>query len=312
MKMTFIVHLEGGYRSKALLSVSPMTPTIERQARTGSLVERIRAHAPGLSPAERRVADRVVLDPVAVVHLSVTELAELSESSAASVVRMCASLGLRGFQELKITLARESMPADRQLFGPIGAEDGAEELVRKVLGGTSAALDQTATALDPVAVERVVTMVMDARRVLFGAVGTSSPLAADISYRLLTIGLDASFQADVHVQHVAARQLSANDLFFAISHTGSTFETLAAAKAAKAAGATVAALTSFASSPLTEIADVTLVAGSAETAYRVEAMASRIVHLTVLDVIYVLLSLRSPTAAEAHSLSADVLVEHRI
>lgn len=289
-----------------------MTNVIEQQAATGSLVERIRAHAPALSPAERRVAERVVLDPVAVVHLSVTELAELSESSAASVVRMCVSLGLRGFQELKITLARESMPADRQLFGPIGAEDGAEQLIHKVLGGTSAALDQTAAALDPVAVERVVALLAGARRVLFGAVGTSSPLAADISYRLLTIGLNASFQADVHVQHVAARQLAPGDLFFAISHTGSTFETLAAARAAKAAGATVAVLTSFARSPLTEIADISLVAGSAETAYRVEAMASRIVHLTVLDVIYVLISLRSPGAAEAHALSADVLVEHRI
>lgn len=288
-----------------------MTTVTDQLTRTGSLIERVRAHAPSLSPAERRVAERVVQDPGSIVHLSVTELAAQAESSAASVVRMCASLGLRGFQDLKITLARESMPSDRQLFGPIGAQDGAGELIHKVLGGTSAALDQTAAALDPASIERVGSLMMAARRVLFGAVGTSSPLAADISYRLVTIGLDSAFQADVHAQHVAARMLGADDIFFAISHTGSTFETLAAARAAKAAGATVITLTSFASSPLTEIADIALVAGSPETAYRVEAMASRIVHLTVLDVIYVLLSLRSPGAAEAHALSADVLTEHR-
>lgn len=289
-----------------------MTNLIEQEAPTGSLVERIRAQSRALSPAERRVAECIVQDPVSIVHLSVTELATLARSSAASVVRMCASLGLRGFQELKITLARESLPADRELFGPIEIEDGAEQLIHKVLGGTSAALQLTADALKPAVVESVAERIVSARRVLFGAVGTSSPLAADISYRLISIGVDAAFLADVHAQHVAARMLRPGDVFFAISHTGSTFETLAAARSARAAGATVVALTSFASSPLTEIAEATVVAGSAETAYRVEAMASRIVHLTVLDLIYSLISLRSPLATETHALSSDVLIEHRI
>lgn len=285
------------------------TPVLTR---TDSILERVRANASALTPAERRVADAVLADPVGVIHLSVSELAEVAESSAATVVRMCVSLGLRGFQELKILLARESMPAGRELPGAIDAQDGAAQLIHKVLGGTSQALERTAFALDPVVIEQLATILLDARRVLFGAVGTSSPLAADISYRLATIGIDAAFQPDVHVQHVTARMLQPGDVFFAISHTGSTFETLAAARAAKAAGATVIALTSFARSPLTELTDLAVVAGSAETAYRIEAMASRIVHLAVLDVIHVLLSLRAPRAAEAQALTADVLIEHRL
>lgn len=289
-----------------------MTDLATGPTRTTNIIERMRAHTSALSPAERRVADAVLTDPLAVIHLSVTELAELAESSAASVVRMCVSLGLRGFQELKILLASESMPSERQLLGAIDANDGAELIVRKVLGGTGQALERTADALDPQLLDDLTTLMLRARRVLFGAVGTSGPLAADISYRLATIGIDAAFHPDVHAQHVTARMLGPEDVFFAISHTGSTFETLAAARAAKAAGATVVALTSFASSPLTELADLVLVAGSAETAYRVEAMASRIVHLTVLDVVYVLLSLRSPRASEAQALTADVLIEHRL
>lgn len=289
-----------------------MTTEIVTLSRTGSIIERLRAEAPALSPAERRVAGAVLADPGAVIHLSVTELAELASSSAATVVRMCVSLGLRGFQEFKILLARESVPAGRELPGAIAADDGAEQLIHKVLGVTSQALERTAAVLDSQVVERVATTMLAAGRVLFGAVGTSSPLAADISYRLATIGLDAVFHVDVHAQHVSARMLRPGDVFFAISHTGSTFETLAAARAAKAAGATIVALTSFARSPLTELSELTVVAGSAETAYRVEAMASRIVHLAVLDVIHSLLSLRSPRAAEAQALTADVLVEHRL
>ncbi|GAB3617378.1 MurR/RpiR family transcriptional regulator [Okibacterium endophyticum] len=289
-----------------------MTDLEAPQTRATSILERVRANASVLSPAERRVADAVLADPFAVIHLSVTELAQQAESSAASVVRMCTSLGLRGFQELKILLAGEAASAERPSLGAIGPEDGAQELVHKVLGATRQALERTADALSPALIDDVATRMLAAPRVQFGAVGTSAPLAADISYRLATIGINATFLADVHAQHVSARMLGSADVFFAISHTGSTFETLAAARAAKAAGATVIAVTSFVSSPLTEITDLAIVAGSAETAYRVEAMASRIVHLTVLDVIYSLLSLRSPFATEAQALAADVLVEHRL
>ncbi|WP_223695031.1 MurR/RpiR family transcriptional regulator [Leifsonia poae] len=276
------------------------------------VTERIRASLTALSPAERRVADAVLADPAAVIHLSVTELATLAEASAATVIRLCATLGLRGYQDLKIMLARESIPADRQVLGAIRDGDGTGDVVAKVLGGTALALQQVVAAVDVNAVARIVDALLAARRVSLGAVGTSAPLAQDIAYRLTTIGIDASFVADVHAQHVAARMLLPADVFFAVSHTGSTFETLATAKAARSAGATVIALTSFASSPLTEVADLILVAGSPETAYRVEAMVSRIVHLTLLDAIFVALTMRSATSGAYQNVTADVLVEHRV
>lgn len=284
---------------------------IDENSRTVGILERMRASSSTLSPAERRVADSVLAEPFSVMHLSVTELALQAGSSPASVVRMCTSLGLRGFQELKILLARESVATERPPLDSIDADDGAAELVRKVLGSTRQALERTEAALVSGVIDETADRLLGARRVQFGGVGTSAPLAADVAYRLMTIGINASFLADVHSQHVAARMLSCDDVFFAISHTGSTFETLAAARAAKTAGATVIAMTSFVSSPLTELADLVIVAGSAETAYRVEAMASRIVHLTVLDVIYSLLALRAPSAAAAQTLTADVLIEHR-
>lgn len=43
------------------------------------------------------------------------------------------------------------------------------------------------------------------------------------------------------------------------------------------------AVTSFFRSPLRTLADISLVAGSRETGFRVGAMTSRLVHYTVLD-----------------------------
>ena len=106
--------------------------------------------------------------------------------------------------------------------------------------------------------------------------------------------------------------LGPGDVCLAISHTGATRETLAATRAAAEAGATTIAITSFLRSPLTEVAAITLVAGSRETNYRVEAMASRMAHLAVLDALFVAVALqdrqRALAAQDAH---AAVMAEHR-
>lgn len=266
----------------------------------------------GLSPAEQRVARSVLGEPLHVFEMSVTELAAFSETSVGTVVRFCQRLGLRGFQDLKMKLAREAIPAEEQLLHEVVASDGVGEVLTKVLAGTARALDEARAAVDPAALERIAERLMAARRIVFAAVGTSAPLAADISYRLTTIGLPATFPADVHVQHVTARMLGSADVLFAISHTGSTTETLAVTRAARDAGATTVALTSFLESPLTGMVEHLLVAGSRETAYRIEAMTSRLVHLAVLDALYVSIALRHPESHDALAIAGDVLVEHRI
>ena len=279
---------------------------------TVGILERIRAALPSFSPAERRVADAVLRDPLAVIHQSVTELATAAESSPATVVRLCASVGLRGYQELKITLASESIPSDRRVLGDITPDDSVGDIAHKVMGGTAAAVSAASKAIDTRALEAMANYLLRARRVVFGAVGTSAPLALDTAYRFVTLGVDASFSPDVHAQHVTARMLGDDDVFFAISHTGSTLETLATTRAAKTAGATTVALTSFSHSPLTELVDVAVVAGSSETNYRVEAMASRIVHLAVLDALFVCISRRGAASDTALALTEDVLIQHRI
>ncbi|BDZ51889.1 RpiR family transcriptional regulator [Frondihabitans sucicola] len=298
-------------RSGTTLVPAESTESSTPAAPTG-IRERIRAALPSFSPAERRVADAVLRDAMAVIHLSVSELAALAETSPATVVRLCASVGLRGYQDLKIRLASESIPNDQRLLGDITADDTVSDVAHKVMDATARAVSQASRTLDAAALDRIVDALIGARRVVFGAVGTSAPLALDTAYRLVTLGIDASFAPDVHTQHVTARMMGAGDVFFAISHTGSTFETLATARAAQSAGATTVALTSFSRSPLTELSDLSVVAGSAETAYRVEAMASRIVHLSVLDALFVSVSRRSATSTAHLALTEDVLIEHRI
>ncbi|MDR1236938.1 MAG: MurR/RpiR family transcriptional regulator [Propionibacteriaceae bacterium] len=278
----------------------------------GGIMELIRAASQTMTNAEQRVSKWVLNQPGGVLRLSVTEIGQAVGVSPATVVRFCQSLGLRGFQELKLRLAGEVLSQDQRLPESVDASDSYQDITAKVLRGGAEALIEASRSVDGEVLEQIAARVVKARRTLLVAVGTSAPLAQDAAYRLTTAGVSALHLPDPHVQHVTAALLGPTDLCLAISHTGSTVETLAAMRAARQANAQTAAVTSFARSPLTELAEFVVVGGSRETAHRIEALSSRLVHLSILDALFALVVAENPNTARAISRTAEVIVEHRV
>jgi RpiR family transcriptional regulator, carbohydrate utilization regulator len=278
----------------------------------GSVAEMVRAASTSLPPSEARVAQVLLARGTEVIHASVTEIAMAAETGVGTVVRACQSLGFKGFQAAKIALAQDLLPLDERPDQDLSEEDHPEQVLAKLAESSGDALRRATASVDAGALRQAVAMLSKAKRVLCLGVGTSAPLAQDAAYRFTTIGIDADSPPDVHVQHVRARLLSKADAALVVSHTGATQETLGATRGAKEAGAGIVVVTSFTTTPLTELADVALVAGGRETNYRVEAMASRLAHLLVLDTLFTSLVLRDPRRSQAaQQLTADVLAEHR-
>jgi DNA-binding MurR/RpiR family transcriptional regulator len=266
-----------------------------------------------MAPAEARVVQELLARGVEVINASVTEIATAAETGVGTVVRACKSLGFKGFQAAKIALAQDLLPLDERPQEDVGENDEPLEVVAKLATSSGDALRRATASISAKELERAIQLLANARRVLCLGVGTSAPIAQDAAYRLVTIGIEADAPPDVHVQHVRARLLSVADVALAISHTGATQETLGAAQAARETGARIIAITSFSTTPLTELADVVLVAGGRETRYRVEAMASRLAHLLIVDSLFTCLALAdAQRTKKAQLLAADVLAEHRL
>jgi RpiR family transcriptional regulator, carbohydrate utilization regulator len=278
----------------------------------GSVAERARAASGSLPPAEARVVQALLVRGAGVIHASVSEVAAAAEAGVGTVVRACQSLGFKGFQAAKIALAQDLVPLDERPQEDLSNDDEPLDVLTKLAGSSSEALRRATASVSATGLARAIELLASARRVLCLGVGTSAPLAQDAAYRLATIGIDADAPTDVHVQHVRARLLTADDVALAVSHTGATQETLGAVHGASEAGAAIIAITSFTTTPLTDLADVALVAGGRETSYRVEAMASRMAHLLVIDTLFTSLILADPRRARpAQQRVADVLAEHR-
>jgi DNA-binding MurR/RpiR family transcriptional regulator len=278
----------------------------------GPTVRSIRAALSDLVPSELRVAELILRDPKGIMYRSISEVAADAGTAASTVVRACRRLGFKGFQHLKLALAQDAGSPITRLNTQLDQESTPEEVLATVLHDGEQALHEARRTLESEEFARAVELLSGAEHVLFVAVGTSAPLAQDAAYRFLTIGAQAEAPADVHMQHVRARLLTERDVCVAISHTGATQETLATVRGAAEAGARTVAISSFVRSPLTEIAEVMLVAGSSELSYRIEAMSSRIAHLCILDALFVAVALRhADRAGRAQATTANVLSEHR-
>lgn len=285
----------------------------EGEGERRSVVPHIRGLMPSLAPSDARVARVISENPAGVIHLSVAEIAERAGVAGSTVIRASQRMGFRGFQHLKISLAQETgYPERRPEDESVSPKDSPGRILGKVMRSGARALEDALSTVDERAFEGAVETLAKARQCLFVGVGTSAPPAQDAAYRFLTIGVSAYGPPDIHTQHVAARLLGNTDACLAFSHTGATRETITALKGAKEAGAKTLVITSFSRSPITEFADLVLVAGGPEQSFRMEAMTSRIAHLSVLDALFVAVAMRIKRRANpALDITADVLGEHR-
>ncbi|GGK67265.1 MurR/RpiR family transcriptional regulator [Nocardia camponoti] len=274
--------------------------------RPGEVLAHIRAAAPSLLPAERSVAQVLIDRAGGVVELSSQQVADAAGASRATVVRTCQSLGFTGYQQVRMLLAREDAPA----ASPVA--DGPAGTVRAAFAHTADSMTAMTALLDDAAIEATVTAILAAETVLVVGNGLSISVATSVAARLQALGLRVVAPIDVMSQHISARMLREGDVAIVVSGSGATTPSLRAAELAASVGAKVVGLTSFSRSPLTDVADVTLVTGMAEITFRDElTVTSRIPQVILTEGLVAAVEVAlGDTAATQRAANLEVIGEY--
>lgn len=271
-------------------------------------LERLRAVRPGLPPTAARIAEFILAHAADVVHMSVTEVAERAGASEGSVVGLCQQVGARGFQQLKIGLARDLVQPVQFIHEDLAADDPVPAVIDKIFRSNLQALQDTLNALDAGAMAEAVRLIVAASRVEVYGIGSAAPIAEDANYRLLRIGVASKVVTDSHIQAISASLTGPDVAVITVSHSGSTHETVAATRLAKEAGARTICITNYGRSPIQAHADVVLHTMARETRFRTEAMTSRIAQLAIVDALIACLALATyDRAVETIARTFDVL-----
>ncbi|WEK62479.1 MAG: MurR/RpiR family transcriptional regulator [Candidatus Microbacterium colombiense] len=246
-----------------------------------------------LPPSLARIARVISDNPTTAVESTISELAELCNTSVASVVRFCRAIGLRGYAALRMALAAELGRESVQFSAPagFGSEIAVGDSLREAAGKIAAlellAIEETVAGLDYDVLAAAVDAIDQSKRILLFGVGASRLVADDLGHKLLRIGRSAIVLSDAHEASAAAALTAKKSVAIGFSNSGTTNETLRFLRTARAAGTTTIGVTSAADSPLAEAADHALFTHARESRFRAGAMVSRIAQLALVDCIFV-------------------------
>lgn len=252
------------------------------------MLDRIAASLPSLAPAEQRVGQLVLADPHSFARLPVRELAEKANVSKPTVVRFCRSMGYDGLADFKLKLAGNVAEGVPYIHRSVDVDDKTSDVVVKVIDNSVAAFLQYRNDANSLAIERaveaIVTTWREKKRLEIYGVGNSGVVALDAQHKFFRLGIPSQATSDAHIQAMAVTMLEHGDCVILVSNSGRTKDLVDVAKVAKANGATVISITSS-HTPLSDTSNILLAADNLEGSDLYSPMASRLLHLLIIDIL---------------------------
>lgn len=240
-----------------------------------------------ITPSERIIADYILAHPEEMAEMSVADLAERSGGSQAAIIRLCKSLGVKGYPELKMKVVGDLQIAqDSYEYREFSPNDSIEAIVQSVSHNNMQSIRDTMKILDMDHLQRAVEALSRAKRIFFYGTGASNLIAQDAQHKFLRINKPSFTFTDPTVQMTAAVTTQEDDVAVGISYSGETKPVIQSLLYANEAGAATISITKYGNTTLSGVASIPLFIASTENEIRSGAMASRITQLNLIDILY--------------------------
>ncbi len=212
-----------------------------------------------------------------IIYMSITQLAEATGVAEATVLRFCRSLGFDGYQEFKLFLAQNMVPANKNSCGA--------EYVDEIISNYQTDLEYSRTKLSSQQIDRAIDMILSARAVCFCGAGHSYLAALEMHNCLMKMGLLTYCEQDMHMQNILVSSRSAEDLLVIFSVSGGTKDVIEVAEQARSVGMKIVLITCYEKSPVSRLADLVVVCAPKESPAGPGAISSTVMQFFIIDVI---------------------------
>ncbi|MGR6861137.1 MurR/RpiR family transcriptional regulator [uncultured Aliivibrio sp.] len=247
-------------------------------------IERIQNNLDNFSKSERKVAEVIMASPQTAIHSSIATLAKMADVSEPTVNRFCRRLDTKGFPDFKLHLAQSLANGTPYVNRNVEENDGPDAYTHKIFESTMACLDVAKNSLDSMQINRAVDLLTQAKKISFFGLGASASVAHDAMNKFFRFNIPITCFDDIVMQRMSCINSTENDVVVLISHTGRTKSLVEIAELARSNGATVIAITAK-DSPLEKMASLAICLDVPEDTDVYMPMASRVVQMTVIDVL---------------------------
>ncbi|MDO5423742.1 MAG: MurR/RpiR family transcriptional regulator [Eubacteriales bacterium] len=269
----------------------------------GNILESITEQYPTLTRSGKKLADYIFEHATDTQYLSISVLAEQSGVSEATITRFCRGLGLSGYNDFKLALAKADRVTD--LGEPsdspqtIASEDSLHTIFQKLHASNVLSLNETLEQLNERHISRAVDILSDAERVYCFGHGGSNVMAMEAWARFSTASSRFVHIADTHMQTMATALATPREAILFFSYSGSTRDMEDILQIAAERKIPVILITHFSQSRAAQFADVVLLCGYNESPLQSGSVAAKVGQLFLIDCLFYGFCRKNPEAATA-------------
>lgn len=217
--------------------------------------------------------------------LSLQALAKKCETSDATVLRFCRSLGYLGFSDFKISLVPELLRSGKKAYIDVGQNDGKESVKEIFQRNLRHQMESTLNNCNDETLRMLALQITTANKILIMGLGGSAGVAHIFCDSLGSLGVFSTFLRDRSIIQNIVSTFGQGDVIIGISHSGETQEIVSALKTANEYGAITVAITNFSPSPLADVSKIILTTGVPSNLLGSYSCQARISQLIILELI---------------------------
>lgn len=175
---------------------------------------------------EKVLADYILTNGYEIKNMSISELADVTFTSPATITRFCRKLGLQGYKDFSIRYSleyeesRRHETVDTNL--PFSRSDSFEKITRNMSSLSASTINKVINEFDYTQLKRIVYRIHDANVINIFGVGISAIVALDFQTKMVRLGKQVNVNLNSILQDGYALSSDNNTVNLVISQSGET------------------------------------------------------------------------------------------
>lgn len=179
----------------------------------------------GFTDTEEALADYILEHTEEVAEMKIGVLSSSAHTSNAAVVRLCRKVGLDGYRDFRIALARELERARSHVFDvnpdkPFIEGANTRDILSSIAALSRQALDASYEMVNASDVRKAARLMQGARHIAYYALGDTAITVEGFSNLLLKLGVMCTNGVPHDDANVVTQMLDARDLAIVVTHSG--------------------------------------------------------------------------------------------
>lgn len=254
-----------------------------------NILEYIKQNYEDFTDSEKLIADYLLSNNESIINLSAKEIGEITNTSAATLIRFSKKLGFESLNEMKLKLSMSLRDIKEKAdFEYINKKLETTDIIYGIKKSIDKVMDKTVNLIQEEDLEKAIDLLSKAKNIYIYSVGVSGLVGQDFYYKLSRINKRCIAHVDTHLQITSSILMEPEDVAVAISYSGTTKEVIKCVENANKNNVPVISITKASiSNKLEYLSDITLKVPYVEKSLREGAMSSRISQLAIIDMLFI-------------------------